>query len=360
MRATLVALALLLAAAAPAAAIPIPDGPRASSLPRFTGSAWTPDPVPAPPAPRHPHMAANGSSNLHEDAYMTDATRRTGPLGHDIRRTSTLLARECASVTFDRRGRIVTVCVGLDRPVLTLLDPRTLATIATYDLPPRQQSLGLGAFTNFSGGGYFYLDDRDRAVIPTSDRHIVVMAEHGDAFAKEADYDASGAVGSSDGITSALPDWAGRIWFVSKAGVVGYVDPATGAVHAIDTHEPIGNSFAVDETGGVYVVSDAAMERFAVGPDGEPVATWRRTYPNVGVVKPGQTERGSGTTPTLMGSDLVAITDNADPMDVVVYDRRDGRQVCSIPVFSKGASDTDQSLIATDDALVVENNYGTP
>jgi hypothetical protein len=58
----------------------------------------------------------------------------------------------------------------------------------------------------------------------------------------------------------------------------------------------------------------------------------------------------------------VAITDNADPMNVVVYKRAaqaDGsRLVCKTPVFSKGASDTDQSLIATPTSIVVENNYG--
>jgi hypothetical protein len=63
-----------------------------------------------------------------------------------------------------------------------------------------------------------------------------------------------------------------------------------------------------------------------------------------------------------MGSDLVAITDNADPMNVVVYKRAaqvDGsRLVCKTPVFSKGSSDTDQSLIATPTSIVVENNYG--
>jgi len=67
------------------------------------------------------------------------------------------------------------------------------------------------------------------------------------------------------------------------------------------------------------------------------------------VKKPGQTEGRLGTTPTVMGADLVAITDNADPMNVVVYRRAaqvDGpRLVCKTPVFAKGASDTDQSLI---------------
>jgi hypothetical protein len=64
----------------------------------------------------------------------------------------------------------------------------------------------------------------------------------------------------------------------------------------------------------------------------------------------------------VMGRDYVAITDNADPMNVVVYRRAaqmDGsRLVCKAPVFSKGASDTDQSLIATPTSIVVENNYG--
>jgi hypothetical protein len=63
-----------------------------------------------------------------------------------------------------------------------------------------------------------------------------------------------------------------------------------------------------------------------------------------------------------MGKDWVSITDNADPMDVVVYKRAktvDGpRLVCSQPVFSAGASDTDQSLIGAGRSMIVENNYG--
>ena len=34
------------------------------------------------------------------------------------------------------------------------------------------------------------------------------------------------------------------------------------------------------------------------------------------------------------------------------------RLVCTQPVFAKGASDTDQSLIGTDTSMIVENNYG--
>src|SRR5207253_8130499 len=60
--------------------------------------------------------------------------------------------------------------------------------------------------------------------------------------------------------------------------------------------------------------------------------------------------------------DWVAITDNADPMNIVVYRRgadvTGEREVCRVPVFTQGAGATDNSLVAVDRALVVTNNYG--
>lgn len=352
----LCALALVSGASA---AQPIPEGP--NSLPSFIGSPASPSPVFAPDPPRHPHMAPNGRSNIHDDAYMTDTYQGAGPLGRGIARTSTFLSHECASLTFDQKDRIVAICVGVEAPVLEMFDPKTLDSLASMVLPPRQGA-STGVFTDFSGGGYFYLDDKDRVIAPTNDRHLYVIGEtDGPGFQLQSDYDLSGVVPSGDKIISALPDWAGRIWFASTNGVVGFVDPTNGQVKSIDTKEPIGNSFAVDESGGVYIVTDRAMYRFDASPSG-PVTTWRETYDNVGIKKPGQSEMGSGTTPTVMGRDYVAITDNADPMDVLVYKRAPqvsgSRLVCKVPVFSKGASDTDQSLIATPTSIVTENNYG--
>jgi hypothetical protein len=363
--------AALLACASPAGAAipaqPIPEGPEAGTPPAFIGAPARPRRVQAQSVPAHPFMAANGRSNIHNDAYQTDTYTGSGPLGRNMQRTSTFYANECASVTFDRAGRIVAVCVGLDHPRLVLLDPRTLDLLAFFDLPPRLPNTGGGnPFTDFSGGGYFYLDHMDRAVISTNTRHIWVISQTtgplGPAFALDRDYDVSGAVPVGDGIISALPDWSGRIWFVSGSGVVGTVDPASGAVKSISLGEKIGNSFAVDETGGVYIVSDGGMYRFDATAAGAPAVTWREPYANIGVKKPGQTQAGSGTTPTLMGGQYVAITDNADPMDVVVFKRattvRGSRLVCVQPVFGQGASDTDQSLIGAGRSLVVENNYG--
>jgi hypothetical protein len=363
--------AVVLAWAVPAnalvPAVPIPEGPEAGSVPSFIGATAKPKAVQAPSVPTHPFMAPNGRSNIHVDAYQTDTYTGSGPLGRNMQRASTFQGSECASVTFDRAGRIVAVCVGLDHPRVVMFDPKTLDLLATFDLPPRLVSTsGSNPFTDFSGGGYFYLDQSDRAVIPTTLRHIWVIGQTtgplGPGFTLERDYDLTAAVPVGDSIISALPDWSGRIWFVSAAGVVGTVDPASGAVRSLNLGEKIGNSFAVDETGGVFIVTDGALYRFDAATTGAPLVTWREPYANTGVKKPGQTEAGSGTTPTLMGSQYVAITDNADPMDVVVYKRTKvvsgARRVCLQPVFSAGASATDQSLIGTGRSLVVENNYG--
>jgi hypothetical protein len=56
--------------------------------------------------------------------------------------------------------------------------------------------------------------------------------------------------------------------------------------------------------------------------------------------------------------EYVTITDNADPINVVVYRRGDGGEVCRAPVFAQGQSSTDNSLIVTDRSIVVENNHG--
>ena len=85
---------------------------------------------------------------------------------------------------------------------------------------------GGNIFNDFAGGGYFYLDESDRAVIPTTSRHLFVVRQtaDGSGFELERDYDLTGAVALGDKIISALPDWSGRFWFVSQAGVVGIVD----------------------------------------------------------------------------------------------------------------------------------------
>jgi hypothetical protein len=353
------------AAGVPTPPQPIPEGPESSEPPVFKGAPAQPLPITATLPPEHPFMAPNGRSNIHNDAYMSGAYEFPGPLGRNMERLSTFQVAECASVTFDREGRIVSICVGLERPRVVMFDPHTLDKLAEFPLPPRTPGTG-NPFNDFSGGGYFYLDHLDRAVIPTSHRHIWVVGETsgplGPEFALERDYDLSGATAVDDRLMSVLPDWSGRLWWVSQKGVVGTIDPDSGAVRTLALGEQITNSFSVDESGGVYIVSDAALYRFDAGATGEPVVTWREVYPNSGIHKPGQSGPGSGTTPDVMGSNYVAIADNADPMQVVVYKRAKTvsgpRMVCAQPVFAPGAGATDNSLITVGRSIIVENNYG--
>ena len=222
-------------------------------------------------------------------------------------------------------------------------------------------------------------------MVATANKHIMVIGETATpGFQLISDHDLTVACPAMDKLTSALPDYTGRIWFVSFNGWVGTLDLGSGTIHCVDLapveagHLPTGkttaeieNSFAIEpDRSGVYIASETAMYRFDALMSGAPAITWQKYYDRVDVNKPGQVDTGSGTTPTLMGSDLVSITDNADPMDIVVYSRSDGTLMCKQPVFNTDAfklpagsavnyaSDSENSLIGTDTSMVVENNYG--
>lgn len=366
----LVIVVTLLAALAPAAiagsATPIPSDPRDALLEPFTGTAATAHPLPPQHIAQNPFMAGNGRSNIHDDAYQSDAYNRSGPLGRNLSVTSALFLQDCGSVTFDRAGRIVTVCVGVTGATLRLIDPRTLATIASYDLPSRTDVTSF-SFQNFSGGGYFYLDNHDRAVVSTFTGHLVTVRDTGTSLVKVRDVDVS-AVTRGSGIQSALPDWSDRLWFVTVSGKVGFVTPA-GVVRSVSLPrgETIANSFAMDESGGVFVVSTHALYRFDVRAR-RPHVTWRKPYDHGSRIKPGQVSQGSGTTPTLIGSarsrggGSIAITDNADPrMNVLVFRRGrrgPGRALCRQPVFGANTGSDENSLVSVPGGLIAENNYG--
>ncbi len=272
-------------------------------------------------------------------------------------------------MAFDSRGRIVALCGGLEGSRMMMLDPDTLDVLAAHPLPPRKPSTETTPLEDLCGGAYFYLDDRDRAIIETTNAQVWVVALEDSplgtpAFTLERTYDVSAAVPDGDCLIALMPDWDGRIWFVTQEGGVGNVDPESGRVHSLRLEgERIVNSFATDETGGVFIVSDHALYRFDAGRGGRPVVTWRERYDRGTAEKPGQLSQGSGTTPTLVGDDLVVITDNAEPrMNVLSYKRsaRDHsrRLVCRQPVFGKGESATENSIVAVRRSVLVENNYG--
>ena len=359
--ALLAALGTFAVATSAQAVLPIPSSPGALLVPAFIGAPSAAAPISSFAVPQNPHLAPNGKNNMHDDAYGTNNYAWAGPTGHATKVTSALYGvEECATEAFDRHGQIVALCGQLTGPILRLLNPATLAVRASYRLPGRDLTSGANPLSDLCGGAYFYLDNLDRAVVATTNAQIRVVSDTGGAFTLVRTYNLLPSIPSGDCLIALMPAWDGTIWFLTHGGTIGTVNPVSGAVRTLTMPgEIFANSFSVDETGGVYAVTDHAMYRFDANSTGAPSVTWREAYDRGSTQKPGQLSQGSGTTPTLVGSDLVAITDNADPqMHVVVYDRATGAFVCQQAVFAPGASDTENSLVAVGNSLIVENNYG--
>jgi hypothetical protein len=373
-------------------------------------------------------MAANGLSEIHDDEWQSDVLSWGGPLGRSPQTLSNYLAtsptpaagRDCGSITFDRQGRVIAICIGIAGPVLYMFDPSTLATLATYQLPPRTAedvalNPGLKIFQDFSAGGYFYLNQRDEIVTGTTTGHIYVIGETPGRPGFELVHDYPLGLRSDEEITSQLPDSHGLLWFTARLdGVVGTLNFKTGQVHVIrlgsSSNGEITKSLATDSHGGVYIPTNHRLYRFVAGPGGVPRISWQVSYPNDGAAKPGQLDAGTGTTPVLDGP-YVGINDNENPMDVVIYRTavhpsrrvhvRGGwrrvrvrgrwrrvrvrgrwrrvrvrgrwrrvrvragwrrvalpRQVCRIPVFPRGQSAGENAMIAAGRSFIIENNYG--
>lgn len=346
--------------------LPIPSLPTDLLVPKFTGAPVTPQPLAAPPVPQNPHLAPNGRSSMHNDSYSTDAYAVSGPTGRALKmRTASYGVRECATIAFDSRDRIVGLCGGLEGFTMMVIDPVTLRAISQLQVSQRDFSSGANPLTDICGGTYFFLDGQDRAFATTTRSSIAeVSVTAAGGLVKGREWPLAGHLPQGDCLVATGVDWSGRLWWFSQQGVVGTLDRASGTVHALTLGEGEGifNSISTDETGGVYVVSTHQTYRLDADAQGVPKVSWAIPYDRGSVQKPGMLSQGSGTSPTLIGERWIAIADNADPQSkVIVYDRRQGvtdRLHCSIPVLQSGASTTENSLVAAGNSLIIENNYG--
>ena len=355
----------------------IPMAPSGLLISDFDGGdRLTGEPLWAVPPRGGAGLKSGQGSNIHHDAAMSDTyldRLAVDPRAAQIRSFEGL--GDCASIVFDRHGRLLAICVGGTRIVAYLLHPSTLEPLAERRIGDR--TVGLDFATNFAGGGYAVLDDRDRLIVPGADGVIRRWSVGGGPAGRGAEiepldsFDVAATLRSDEPITSALPDASRRLWYVGADGTVGLLDPRTGVAHSLrlagvlplDEVE-IENSFALAPGGGAFVVTSEQLVRVAAQPSGRPRIVWAEAYDSGGRQKPGQTSRGSGTTPSVMlGGRYVAITDNAEPrMHVQVYDAgrsvRGSRLVCEVPVFPPGESATENSLIVAGRSIFVENNYG--
>ncbi|GAB3775779.1 hypothetical protein FB382_004230 [Nocardioides ginsengisegetis] len=341
--------------------LPIPPGPGALVTPRYLGRPAAAHPI-RMDVPQHPGLSRNGTSSMHDDAWASDTYPWSGPLGEspDVD-TAWFGLQECATLAFDSHGRLVGLCGDRRGPTLEVIDQGSLHPLATKRLPDRPDGHGTPPWEDLCGAAYFYLDDGDRAVVGTTDRHVLVVstddAEGNADLTTRASHDLSGEIPEDDCLVALVPDWQGRIWWATRGGRVGTVD-TSGRVRAVDLGEQVANSMAVDRT-GVYVVTTEAVHKLRADAAGGPAEVWRSTYDRGSGRKSGQLSQGSGTTPTILPGNLVATTDNADPrMHVEFRDTRTGRLVCSQEVFGDDESATENSLVSVGTGVIVENNHG--
>ena len=350
------------------------------SCPEFIGTAATANPLDEIVVPQHPYLAVEGTNGMHGNSYNTGSYNYMGPLGVNPvvkSRSMNVFGGLVATLMFDSKGRIMCISGNAVGFRLLLIDADTLEILAETRLPQRPSTVEAIKTFNFSaistdtsGGAYCHLLEGDRPIIGNSDNVIQIYrideSSGTPEWVVEKEWDLSSKLPEGSYLTDAIPDFEGNIWFVTRPGEVGYVEPESGDVHMMKlTGEEIQNTLAVCED-GIYIVSDYAMYRFEIGEDGTPVYTWRTAYDRGTTLKPGAINQGSGTTPTLLDvprSDgsickVVAITDNADSqVNVVIYNRETGEVIAEVPVFTEGKSVSENSLIAHGRSFIVENNY---
>jgi hypothetical protein len=336
-------------------------------VPAVIGTPSDPRPLDAINDIQHPFLADSQRSSMHGGAHNWDINTYPGPLGHNTtakhRKFSNIIG-VAPNISFDSQGRLITVSIKLNRIELHLLDPETLETLTMLELPPKASP------SDNSGGGYFHIDAQDRVLLAPANDTISIY-EIGESPERPKwqlveQYDIGGLLPEGVNIHDVIPDWEGNLWFVTGGAYLGYRDHETGKFYTYELPaegETIQNSFAVDEE-GLYVASTDAIYQFQINAQTkEPFYTWREDYDNGAVQKPGTLSHGSGTSPTLIGDDLVAIADDGDPFtNIVVYKKSASiegeRRICKVPLFGEGKSATENSLLVYGNAMVVQNDYG--
>jgi hypothetical protein len=314
--------------------LPIPSAPGGWAGPSYVGRPASPWPVVAGEIPHNPHRADG------------DPQARPGPLGLQPEvETAWFGLQRCGRLEPTSSDRLVALCTGPSGASVRLVDPATLRPSDTRDLPDP-------AGERACGDEAFYVDDADRAVVATGDRQVLALgtatAKGGNTLTTDATWDLKPYVPFGDCVVALAPDWAGRVWWASHAGLVGTIDPGSGRVAVVDLGETVARGMATDQSGAAYVVTDEALHRLTAGPDGAPQAVWRTAY-----------DGSSGSAPVLLDGGVVAITDTVGSRLGVLFLARDsGRAICRQSVFEKGEGSTDSDLTSLGSGAVVTNNDG--
>jgi len=371
---------------------PIPPG-SATMLPDYIGAPAKARPLPNSGVPQNPNMAPNPFSLAHSDIWMSDTADLAGPLGRNPVVSSTSLAEierdswiaSGGNMAFDSHGRPVVFLFGNDWAAVALLDPDTLDVLTSYDL---EATLGIGGEgaqkAPFSAWSiYAYLDNRDQIHIVSKSKYLLTLeiadTPSGPKFQEAGEYDLSQLVGTTERVTGVVMDFQGRYWInLGTSSKIYLLNPKTAPDEIEDLpfvwldidgdhDERTRNGTVLTREGAAYIVTTEAMYRVDADANDQLRIVWQAPYDNIDVVRPGQYELGSGTTPTILGQGkYVAITDNAEQLQVVVYrtapdeelEPDQKRVVCEGPVFDfpeGGAGAGSNSLVGFHNSIIAQN-----
>ncbi len=318
---------------------------------------------PTPPA--NPYLGPMGNATVHGDAESSNSTVNHGPGTGVVTALYTPLDEACPTILEGSDGYPQALCTTYSRiPTVNLLDPSTGSSLASLSLT--QGSL--------LGGVYAYIDNNDQLVVLDGSDSLLRIGHNqdGPGGTWQLFIASSTPVGSAvwghcgqpgcDYADSVMPDNKGRVWFSTDGGAVGVIDPTTGVANSITmpAGEYIENSISTAPE-GTAVVTTHALYLVTAGKNDLPRIVWRRTYDRGPGRKPGQLSWGSGSTPTFFGptdgTDYIAITDNAVPMEnLLVYRTTDGAQLCSVPAING----TENSPIGSGNSVFIASTYGYP
>lgn len=325
-------------------------------------------------AQQNPYLGINSLATMHGDAQSSDATPFAGPgdpgVGGTWKVTFTNHWAACPTILAGQDGYIqalMTQFLGSDaklrKPKLAIIEPASGAQLGAIEIPT-------GALL---GGVYAYLDADSNLVMVDGTNALTWISHSQDGMkvwvSRRIDLTDAMKLEPKDHVVGIVPDWHGRIWVASERGVVGLIDPKRNVVRLTKLQqysptERIDNSISACPQGVSIITSHGIYMLGADASTSKPRIIWSHSYDRGTKQKPGQLSHGSGATATFFGpngSDYVMLSDNADRQEkLIVYRSTDGSAVGEGPLFTPGASGTENSMIGVQNSIVGACTFGYP
>lgn len=325
-------------------------------------------------AQQNPYLGINSLATMHGDAQSSDATPFAGPgdpgVGGSWKVTFTNHWAACPTILAGQDGYIqalMTQFLGSDakvrKPKLAIIEPASGAQLGAMEIPT-------GALL---GGVYAYLDADSNLVMVDGTNALTWISHSQDGMkvwvSRRIDLTDAMKLEPKDHVVGIVPDWHGRIWVASERGVVGLIDPKRNVVRLTKLQqyspaERIDNSISACPQGVSIITSHGIYMLGADASTSKPRIIWSHSYDRGTKQKPGQLSHGSGATATFFGpngSDYVMLSDNADRQEkLIVYRSADGSAVGEGPLFTPGASGTENSMIGVQNSIVGACTFGYP